>query len=234
MNYDQLVLQPSTLSYGLYKLVFQVSMTFSSIYTSQVFSYILVKPSGLIIMSVYGSTGGGTYQMALGLSQTLKLDPRSFSDDLDNLVNFNSLNFTFKCRVIDAGVTYGYPQLFYNDDLDLYKIATNYQSSSNIQALFNPNNTQHSCFSSISKHHWETLELSVCLNPTLLSLLLIKDQFSFDATGGVLTVAPGGLSYVSNRVYEFYTETSYYGTSYYQYVQILIQPVNYVPLLTLS
>lgn len=150
MNYDQLVIQPATFGYGLYKLVFQVSMVYNSIYTSQVYSYIQVKPSGLIVLAVYGSTGGGTYQMAMGINQTLTLSPRSYSYDLDNVANIGQLNFTFYCQVIDNGVAYGYPQLYYNTDLDLLTIKNSYATDTAIQNLFDTNNTQHSCFSSIS------------------------------------------------------------------------------------
>jgi hypothetical protein len=151
VNYDRLVIQPSTLSYNLYKLVFQVSMTYNNIYTNQVYSYIKVVPSGLIIRAVNGAPGGGTYQMALGTSQTLTMDPRSYSSDTDGIANVNKMNFTFYCQVIDNGVAYGYPQIYYNTDLDLLTIANNYYQSNDIQNLFNSNNTQRSCFSSISK-----------------------------------------------------------------------------------
>lgn len=151
VNYDQLVLQPATLSYNLYKVMFQATMTYNSIYTSTAYSYIKIQPSGLVVLAVYGAVGGGTYQMAMGYSQTLTLDPRSYSYDLDSIANMNSLNFTFYCQVIDNGVAYGYPAVYYNNDLDLYSLKTSYSSSSDIQNLFNANNTQHSCFTSISK-----------------------------------------------------------------------------------
>ncbi len=150
INYDQLVIQPSTLGYNLYKLIFQVRMTYNSIYVNEVYSYIQVVPSGLLVNSVNGAIGGGTYQMALGTGQALTLDPRSHSTDVDGIANIKTLNFTIYCQVIDNGVAYGYPQLYYNTNLDLLTIAKNYAQSSDIQNLFNSNNTQHSCFSSIS------------------------------------------------------------------------------------
>ena len=94
----------------------------------------------------------GTYQMAMGYGQTLTLDPRTYSYDLDSIANMKSLNFTFYCQVIDNGVPYGYPGLYYNSDLDLYTMQTNYAQDTDIQNLFNSNNTQHSCFTSISNN----------------------------------------------------------------------------------
>lgn len=149
LNYDQLVIQPRTLGYNLYKLVFQVSMTYSSIFTSQTYSYFKVQPSGLVILGVFGATGGGTYQMAIGLSQMLTLNPQLYSYDLDGIADMTKMNFTFYCQVIDNNVAYGYPQIYYNSDLDLLTIKKNYAQSSEVQNLFNENNTQHSCFSSI-------------------------------------------------------------------------------------
>lgn len=153
VNYDQLVIQPTTLDYNLYKVVFQVSMTYNSIYTSQAFSYLEVKPSGLVIVSVYGASGGGTYQMAIGVGQTLALDPQKYSFDLDASVDLGKVNFTFYCQVIDNGVAYGYPQLFYNVDLDLLTLDSKYAYSTDIQKLFYANNTERSCFSSVGNDH---------------------------------------------------------------------------------
>lgn len=148
VNYDQLVIQPNTLSYNLYKLVFQVSMTYNNIYTSQAYSYFKLQPSGLVVLGIYGATGG-TYQLALGLNQTFTLNPQKYSYDLDGIADFSKLNFTFYCQVIDNNLAYGYPQLYYNSDLDLLTIKNNYAQSAEVQTLFSQNKTQHSCFSSI-------------------------------------------------------------------------------------
>lgn len=149
VNYDQLVFQAGSLNYNLYMLSFQVSMQYNSIYTSQVISYMQVLPSGLVISSINGAIGGGTYETSLGTSQTLTLDPVKYSYDIDSIAIIANLNFSFYCQVIDSGIAYGYPQIYYNSNIDLFTLKNNFSQNANIQQLFNTNNTQHSCFNSI-------------------------------------------------------------------------------------
>ena len=48
INYAELVLQPQTLAYGLYRFIYTVTMTNNN-FTSQIDTYIQVIPSGLVI-----------------------------------------------------------------------------------------------------------------------------------------------------------------------------------------
>lgn len=115
-------------------------------YTDTDRSYFRVDPSGLIILSMYGSSSG-TYEMAIGTNQQLTLDPVKYSYDIDSLAIISSLQFKFYCKVFDKGVEYNYPQIYYQEYLDLYTLANNYSSNPNIPQFFNANNS-HSCFGS--------------------------------------------------------------------------------------
>ena len=122
-------------------------MTYNTMYyTDTDRSFIQIDPSGLIILSLYGSTSG-TYEMAIGTNQAVSLDPVRFSYDVDSLAVISSLKFKFYCKVIDNGVEYEYPQIYYHDYLDLFTLANNYSTNANILQFFNSNNS-HTCFDS--------------------------------------------------------------------------------------
>lgn len=124
-------------------------MTYNSVlYTDTATTYIQVVPSGLVIVALDGSQGSGTYEIAIGTSQVLTLDPVGYSYDIDSLASMANLKFTYYCKVIDNAVEYDYPQLYYANYLDLLTMQNNYASNLNIQQFFNSNNT-HSCFNSI-------------------------------------------------------------------------------------
>lgn len=158
LNYADLVIQPSTLSYGLYKFVYMVTMNYNSIYTNQVETYIKVVPSGLLISSLVNAPSGGTYQITRGTSQAIQLNPGTYSKDVDVLISMKSLNYSFYCRVIDNSLTNDFVQISYGVYLDLLTMKKNYTSSSFIQSYVNANTSQ-SCFDSISN-----LEFFFCLN----------------------------------------------------------------------
>ena len=149
VNYANLVIQPGSLSYGLYMFVYSVTMNFNSIYTNQVATYIQVNPSGILVSSLYGSPAGGIYETSRGTGQSIQLNPVQYSSDIDALVQMKNLNFYFYCQVINNGAPYGYPQISYGVNLDLLTMQKNYSTNSIINSFVNANNIQ-SCFSSIS------------------------------------------------------------------------------------
>lgn len=125
-------------------------MTYNpTLYTDTAQTYFEVAPTGIAIASLPGTLAGGTFEQTIGTNQTILLDPVTYSYDLDSLANISALSFKFYCKVIDNGVEYDYPQLFYGVNLDLLTLLNNYSSNQNIQQFFNPNNS-HSCFKSIS------------------------------------------------------------------------------------
>lgn len=148
-SYAELVISPNTLGYNLYKAVYQVSMSFNSIYTNQIETYFQIAPAGLVISTLYGAPGGGTFETSRGIGQSIQLDPVSYSYDIDAVVQMKSLRFLYYCQVIDNGVAAGYPQLFYNQNLDLLTTKTNYSTNPAIQQLMLSTTTP-SCFTSTS------------------------------------------------------------------------------------
>lgn len=149
VNYADLVIQPGTLPYGLYKFVFTVTMNYNSMYTNQVESYVKVVPSGLLISAMASAPRGGTYQITRGTNQTILLNPGAYSQDIDGLAALKKLNYSFYCRVIDNNVIKDFVQISSGVYLDLLTIKNNFSSNSFIQSLVNSNNKQ-SCFDSTS------------------------------------------------------------------------------------
>jgi hypothetical protein len=58
--------------------------------------------------------------------------------------------------------------------------------------------------------------------------------FSFDATNNALTINPGYLIYYNQRIYEFWTVTTYRGDTYEQKVRISIENTASVPRVTIG
>lgn len=146
INYAELVIQPNTLEYGLYKFVYKVTMQFDLSFTSQVETYIEIVPSGIIVAALNGQTGGGTYEITRGMNQSIELNPVMFSFDLDSIVNIGSLKFKYYCQIIENGIEKGFPMLSYDLKADLFTIKSKYNSDNFIKSLF-INNSQ-SCFDS--------------------------------------------------------------------------------------
>ena len=124
VNYAELVLQPQTLSYGLYKVVYTVTMTNMS-FTSSYVTFIQINPSGLVLSSLKSSQPmyGGTIQITREEFQTIQFDPYLFTYDIDNLAVITSLSFKYACQIIQSNIPQGYPkitgtnQTIYLDDL---------------------------------------------------------------------------------------------------------------------
>ena len=112
VNYAELVLQPQTLSYGLYKVVYTVTMTNMS-FTSSYVTFIQINPSGLVLSSLKSSQPmyGGTIQITRGLNQPIQFDPYLFTYDIDNLAVISSLSFKYACQIVQNYIPQGYPEI---------------------------------------------------------------------------------------------------------------------------
>jgi len=110
INYADLVLQPQTLSYGLYRIVFSVIMT-DTIYSSFAFTYIQIKPSGLVLSSLRLSQPmyGGTIEITRGQNQQIQFNPYLFTYDIDGVTVITSLTFKYSCQLIESNIPQGYP-----------------------------------------------------------------------------------------------------------------------------
>ena len=122
--YAELVLQPQTLSYGVYLCIFSVTMLDSNL-TSSAQSYIKIIPSGLVLSSLKASRPmyGGILEISRGQNQTIQFDPFLFTYDIDGDAIITSLVFKYTCQIIDSNLAHGYPQwpstnqTIYLDDL---------------------------------------------------------------------------------------------------------------------
>jgi hypothetical protein len=110
INYADLVLQPQTLSYGLYRIVFTVTMIATDCSASS-FTYIRIIPSGLVLSSLKLSQPmyGGTIEITVGQNQQIQFDPYLFTYDIDNVAVITSLTFKYACQLIESNIAHGYP-----------------------------------------------------------------------------------------------------------------------------
>ncbi len=110
LNYAELVLQPKTLSHGLYRFVFTASIKNSNLY-GQVDTFIKIIPSGLVLSTLKLSQPmyGGTIEITCGQNQPIRFDPFLFTYDIDGVAVISSLKFKYSCQIIDSGVEKGFP-----------------------------------------------------------------------------------------------------------------------------
>lgn len=111
-NYANLVLQPQTLYYGLYRVVLRVKILNASsslIFKSDVETFIRIIPSGLVLSTLRQSQPmfGGTIEITRGLHQPIEFDPFFFTFDIDSIAVITSLSFKYSCRIIPQV----YPQM---------------------------------------------------------------------------------------------------------------------------
>ena len=129
-SYADLTLQPNTLAYGLYKIVYTVSITIpltKLILTSQIFTKIQIVPSGLVVSSLKTSQAmyGGTIAISRGGNQSIEFDPFLHTYDIDGLAVITSLMFNYTCQIIQSNVQQGYPrdpvsnQIIYLADINM-------------------------------------------------------------------------------------------------------------------
>lgn len=151
INNTELVFQPNTLSYGVYKVIYQVTMVYSNVYSNQIEAFFEVIPSGLIISSLNNiGSSGGSLEITRGVMQSIVLNPVLYSSDIDAYVSFQNLKFMYYCQIIEDRFGLGFPVLYSNMNLDLFTLKQNYSSNLQIQEIFTRNNSQ-SCFDSIGK-----------------------------------------------------------------------------------
>jgi hypothetical protein len=119
---SELVIQPNTLSYGLFKFVFSVKMLHSTIdlsnFKSEIETFVQIVSSGIVV-SVFS---GGANKIQIGINQSLALDPVKNSYDMDSLIQMNSLSFRYYCKVLNNQVSKDYPMRNMNEKLDLLTI----------------------------------------------------------------------------------------------------------------
>ena len=98
-THAELVFSPNTLTYGLYKVSYQVTIESSlATLSSQALTYIKVVPTGInVFVFKYGMQ-----ELSFGYEQEIEISPVLYSIDYDQLVDINSLSFTFSCRKIDV------------------------------------------------------------------------------------------------------------------------------------
>ena len=115
LNYAELVLQPHTLNYGIYRIVYTVKMSGSNLtsFESQIDTFIQIIPSGLVISALRSSQPvyGGTIEITRGLDQQIQFNPFLHSYDIDSEAVITSLSFKYSCQIIDSNIQHGYPQI---------------------------------------------------------------------------------------------------------------------------
>ena len=115
LNYAELVLQPKSLSTGMYRFVFSLTMTNpdGTTLTSQINTFVNIIPSGLVLSTLSQSQPmyGGSIEISRGQAQSIAFNPFLFSYDIDSIAVMRSLTFKYACEVIDSNIEQGYPML---------------------------------------------------------------------------------------------------------------------------
>ena len=111
IDYAELVIQPQTLTYGLYRFVFTSSM--NDMTSSQIDTFVKIIPSGLVLstLSLSQPMYGGTIEITRGWNQSIKFNPFLNTYDIDSVAVITSLSFKYSCQIIDSNVEQGYPQM---------------------------------------------------------------------------------------------------------------------------
>ncbi len=118
----ELVIKQNTLEYGLYKISVKVSMIgayINNLFQSESITYIKVIATGINVLALKQNK-----RVAIGINQTLILDPVSSSFDYDNLVDVSTLSFQFFCSVVDNGISKDYPKINFYKYIDLNSLKT--------------------------------------------------------------------------------------------------------------
>jgi hypothetical protein len=109
LTYADLVLQPQTLSYGLYRIVFSATQILSNStekLSNSIDTFIEIIPSGLVISSLRLSKPmfGGTIEIKRGSSQSIQFNPYLFTYDIDGVAVITSLNFEYSCQIVNQAI----------------------------------------------------------------------------------------------------------------------------------
>jgi hypothetical protein len=148
---QDLVLQPQTLDYGLYRIYFSVTFK-SNIFnknnnmsTLSVDTYLSIIPSGLVLSTLKLSQPmyGGTIEITRGINQTIDFDPFLFTYDIDSKAVISTLSFKYSCQIVNDQVdTIG---LFNNSNM-IYLDAIKQQKNVNPMTMSCFNSTGESKF----------------------------------------------------------------------------------------
>ena len=141
--YAELVLEPNTLSYGLFKLVFGVKLAGMST-AIESFTYLEIVPTGLALSAFKNAVN----EITFGLNQTIQLKPVLYSIDLDSLADMSKLRFYFYCRTVDSANLLNPFPTSSGALVDLFSI----KSGAISYALSNIN----SCFDSASQFYFDS------------------------------------------------------------------------------
>ena len=111
IDYAEFVIQPQTLTYGLYRFVFTSRM--NDMESSQIDTFVKIIPSGLVLstLSLSQPMYGGTIEITRGWNQTIKFNPFLNKYDIDSVAVITALSFKYSCQIIDSNVEQGYPQM---------------------------------------------------------------------------------------------------------------------------
>ena len=136
INYAELILQPQTLPYGLYRVVYTLTMTATNLIDSSE-TFIQIIPSGLVLSTLKSSQPiyGGTIQVTRGQNQSIPFNPYLFTYDIDNMAVITSLSFKYSCQIIDSNIAQGYPLNGLNQTIYLDDFKSN-ASLSNLNTCF--------------------------------------------------------------------------------------------------
>jgi hypothetical protein len=108
LNNADLVIQPNTLEYGLYKFTFKVTLDNFNLISSHIDTYVNVTPSGLVVqaLSLSGkkNDGGGCIEVTRGLNESIQFNPYLNSYDIDSLAVMTSQVFEYMIQIIDNDV----------------------------------------------------------------------------------------------------------------------------------
>jgi len=106
LTYAELVLQPQTLSYGLYRIVFTATQILSNStekLSNSIDTFIEIIRSGLVLSSLKLSKPmyGGTIEITRGSSQSIQFDPYLFTYDIDGVAVITNLKFEYSCQIVN-------------------------------------------------------------------------------------------------------------------------------------
>lgn len=128
INNAEFVLQPGTFDYGLYRIVYTVTMqsppgivlAHINSFQSQAITNLRIAASGIVVKAIAGTTS----QIHIGTAQALSLDPVLYSYDIDGVASMSALTFLFYCAVVDDGIESAYPMRSLGQPIDLRSFQT--------------------------------------------------------------------------------------------------------------
>ena len=109
LAYAELLLQPQTLSYGLYRIVYTAITVFynsTNKLSNSIDTFIEIIPSGLVISSIKLSKPmyGGTIEITRGSSQSFQFNPYLFTYDIDGVAVITNLKFEYSCQIVNQAI----------------------------------------------------------------------------------------------------------------------------------